>query len=92
MHYPEKKGYSTRNLAYMRQFARTFSVEVLQKMLSCDVKLKKPTIDNVQSATRILDNLQFVQEVPAQIKEIGRTISFMLQTSIGEIEHPALHY
>jgi hypothetical protein len=46
----------------------------------------------VQSATRILDNLQFVQEVPAQIKEIGRTISFMLQTSIGEIEHPALHY
>ena len=76
----------------MCQFARTFSVEVLQKMLSCDVKLKKPTIDNVQSATRILDNLQFVQEVPAQIKEIGRTISFMLQTSIGEIEHPALHY
>ena len=92
MHYPEKKGYSARNLAYMCQFARTFSVEVLQKMLSCDVKLKKPTIDNVQSATRILDNLQFVQEVPAQIKEIGRTISFMLQTSIGEIEHPALHY
>ena len=90
--YPEKKGYSARNLAYMCQFARTFSVEVLQKMLSCDVKLKKPTIDNVQSATRILDNLQFVQEVPAQIKEIGRTISFMLQTSIGEIEHPALHY
>ena len=86
MHYPEKKGYSARNLAYMCQFARTFSVEVLQKMLSCDVKLKKPTIDNVQSATRILDNLQFVQEVPAQIKEIGRTISFMLQTSIGEIE------
>ena len=92
MHYPEKKGYSARNLAYMCQFARTFSVEVLQKMLSCDVKLKKPTIDNVQSATRILDNSQFVQEVPAQIKEIGRTISFMLQTSIGEIEHPALHY
>ena len=52
MHYPEKKGYSARNLAYMCQFARTFSVEVLQKMLSCDVKLKKPTIDNVQSATR----------------------------------------
>ena len=72
MHYPEKKGYSARNLAYMCQFARTFSVEVLQKMLSCYVKLKKPTIDNVQSATRILDNLQFVQEVPAQIKEIGR--------------------
>lgn len=77
MHYPEKKGYSARNLAYMCQFARTFSVEVLQKMLSRDVKLKKPTIDNVQSATRILNNLQFVQEVPAQIKEIGRTISYV---------------
>ena len=38
MHYPEKKGYSARNLAYMCQFARTFSVEVLQKMLSCKIE------------------------------------------------------
>ena len=57
MHYPEKKGYSARNLTYMCQFARTFSLEVLQKMLSCDVKLKKPTIDNVQSATRTIGQL-----------------------------------
>ena len=31
MHYPGKKGYSARNLAYMCQFARTFSVEVYRK-------------------------------------------------------------
>ncbi len=68
MHYPEKKGYSARSLTYMCQFARTFSVEVLQKMLSCDVKLKKPTIDNVQSATRILDNLQFYRKFLHKLK------------------------
>lgn len=105
IYYPEKKGYSARNLAYMCQFARIFSLEVLQKMLSCDVELKSPTIDKVQSVTMTLDRFQFVQEVPAQIqvptnqdnkimqefpaqiKEINRTISLMLQTPIDEIEN-----
>ena len=74
-------------------------------MLSCDVELRSPTIDKVQSVTMTLDRLQFVQEVPAQIqvptnqdnkimqelpaqiKEINRTISLMLQTPIDEIEN-----
>jgi len=34
MHYPEKKGYSARSLTYMCQFARTYPLEILQRMLN----------------------------------------------------------
>lgn len=89
MHYPEKKGYSARNLAYMCQFARTFSLEVLQEMLSCNAELKSPTIDKVQSAIRILDSLQIMQELPAQTQTvINQTDSFSqkLPAQIQEID------
>lgn len=38
MNYPEKKGYSFRNLTYMCQFSRLYPLEGLKKMLSCDKK------------------------------------------------------
>ena len=59
MNYPEKKGYSSRNLTYMCQFARLYSIDVLQKMLSCDRELETPTIDKVLSVTEGLDDLRF---------------------------------
>ena len=46
--YPDKKGYSTRNLIYMCQFARAYPLEVLKEM---DGLLKIPTIENVLSLT-----------------------------------------
>ena len=46
--YPDKKGYSTRNLIYMCQFARAYPLEVLKEM---DGLLKTPTIENVLSLT-----------------------------------------
>ena len=87
MNYPEKKGYSSRNLTYMCQFARLYSIDVLQKMLSCDRELETPTIDKVLSVTEGLDDLRFAQELPAQIENIDKTISMMLQISIEEIEN-----
>jgi len=51
MHYPEKKGYSARSLTYMCQFARTYPLEILQRMLSCDKVLGTPTIPNMLSLT-----------------------------------------
>ena len=87
MNYPEKKGYSSRNLTYMYQFARLYSIDVLQKMLSCDRELETPTIDKVLSVTEGLDDLRFAQELPAQIENIDKTISMMLQISIEEIEN-----
>ena len=46
--YPDKKGYSTRNLIYTCQFARAYPLEVLKEM---DGLLKIPTIENVLSLT-----------------------------------------
>lgn len=86
MHYPEKKGYSTRSLTYMCQFARTYPLEALQKMLSCDKELETPTIPMILSLTDELNSLPFTQEPLAQIQEIGKTISVMLQASIDDIE------
>ena len=86
MHYPEKKGYSARSLTYMCQFARTYPLEILQRMLSCDKVLRTPTIPNMLSLTDELNCLPITQEPLAQIQKIDKTISAMLQTSIDDIE------
>ena len=49
--YPDKKGYSNRNLIYMCQFASAYSLDVLKKMTEIDGLLKTPTIENVLSLT-----------------------------------------
>lgn len=66
MNYPEKKGYSARNLTYMCQFARLYPLEILQKMLAADTELEHPTITTTLSVTKFLDNLQITQKLPAQ--------------------------
>ena len=45
MKYPEKKGYSYRNLSYMCQFARLYPIGVLQALKECDLDLKEPALD-----------------------------------------------
>ena len=68
MHYPEKKGYSARSLTYMCQFARTYPLEILQRMLSCDKVLGTPTIPNMLSLTDELNCLPITQEPLAQFQ------------------------
>ena len=67
MKYPEKKGYSPRNLTYMCQFARLFSIETLQNMQDCDSILKSPTTENILHVTEILNAIKITQEFTAQI-------------------------
>lgn len=67
MNYPEKKGYSARSLTYMCQFARIFSLEVLQTMLSCDKELESPTISQILSLTNKLNDISITQEPLAQL-------------------------
>ena len=67
-HYPEKKGYSARSLTYMCQFARTYPLEILQRMLSCDKVLGTPTIPNMLSLTDELNCLPITQEPLAQFQ------------------------
>ncbi len=66
MNYPEKKGYSVRNLTYMCQFARIYPLEVLQKMISCDKELEIPTILKMQSLINELNGLLITQDLLAQ--------------------------
>ena len=47
LHYPEKKGYSERNLTYMCQFAKAYPLRALQSFIETDASLSVPTIQSV---------------------------------------------
>lgn len=66
--YPEKKGYSERNLTYMCQFARSYSLNVLRSFIDTDARLSLPNIQNVTDEVLKLNNGQFTQELTAQIQ------------------------
>ena len=68
--YPEKKGYSERNLTYMCQFARSYPLNVLRSFIDTDTRLSVPSIQNVTDEVLKLNNGQFTQELTAQIQSI----------------------
>ena len=68
--YPEKKGYSERNLTYMCQFARSYPLSVLRSFIDTDAKLSVPNIQNVTDEVLRLNNGQFTQELTAQIQSV----------------------
>ena len=100
--YPDKKGYSTRNLIYMCQFAKTYPMEILLEMGKAEKQLNSPSVDNVLQLTNELN--QFTQEPLAQIQatdnqgniitqeplaqlgEISETVSVIYQHDINQIE------
>ena len=67
--YPNKKGYSTRNLIYMCQFAKAYPMEALTEMVKVEKLLNSPSVDNVLQLTNELN--QFTQEPLAQIQAAG---------------------
>lgn len=50
--YPEKKGYSERNLTYMCQFARLYPLNVLRSFIETDSILSVPNIQNITNQNR----------------------------------------
>jgi len=68
--YPEKKGYSERNLTYMCQFARSYPLSVLRCFIETDARLSLPSIRNVTDEVLKLNNGQFTQELTAQIQSV----------------------
>ena len=66
--YPEKKGYSERNLTYMCQFARLYPLNVLRSFIETDARLSLPSVQNVTDEVFKLNNGQFTQELTAQIQ------------------------
>lgn len=100
--YPDKKGYSTRNLIYMCQFAKAYPMEILLEMAKVEKQLNSPSVDNVLQLTNELN--QFTQNPLAQIQdtdnqgniitkeplaqlgEISETLSVIYQHDINQIE------
>ena len=100
--YPDKKGYSRRNIFYMCQFASAYPLEVLKKMDRIDSLLTTPTVENVLSLTNELnqivqqpvaliqatDNKSYTitQQSVAQLEEIPETLSTIYHCDISQLE------
>ena len=69
--YPEKKGYSSRNLKYMCQFAKLYPLEILKRMIDADMELETPSVAKVLSVAKELNDFEFGQEPPAQLQQSG---------------------
>lgn len=65
--YPDKKGYSPRNLTYMCQFAKQYSIKVLKRLAAADMEMESPTVEKVVAVVRLLNEFEFTQEPLAQI-------------------------
>lgn len=100
--YPNKKGYSRRNIFYMCQFASAYPLEILNKMVEVNSLLQNPTLEYVLNLTKELNLLvqdpleliQFtenqrdiiVQQPLAQLGDIAETLSTIYDSDIRKIE------
>jgi len=93
--YPEKKGYSERNLTYMCQFARTYPLRALQNFIDTDAKLIAPSVKKIEDEVHYLNDSQFTQEPLAQIQSVdnkeihnvAKTVSDIYRMEIKDIEN-----
>ena len=81
--YPDKKGYSTRNLIYMCQFAKAYPMEILLEMGKVEKQLNSPSVDNVLQLTNELN--QFTQEPLAQIQATGNQGDIITQQPVAQL-------
>ncbi len=81
--YPDKKGYSTRNLIYMCQFAKAYPMESLLEMGKVEKQLNSPSVDNILQLTNELN--QFTQESLAQIQATGNQGDIITQEPLAQL-------
>ena len=82
--YPDKKGYSRRNIFYMCQFASAYPLEVLKEMDRIDSLLTTPTGENVLSLTNELN--QIVQQPVALIQSTDNQSNTITQQPVAQLE------
>ena len=87
--YPEKKGYSERNLTYMCQFARSYPLNVLRSFIDTDARLSVPSIQNVTDEVLKLNSGQFTQELTAQIQSTDSQLLEFTQEPLAQIQNVA---
>ena len=89
LNYPEKKGYSERNLTYMCQFARSYPLNVLRSFIDTDARLSVPSIQKVADKVLKLNNGQFTQELTAQIQSTDSQLLEFTQEPLAQIQNVA---
>ena len=89
LNYPEKKGYSERNLTYMCQFARSYPLNVLRNFIDTDARLSVPSIQKVADEVLKLNNGQFTQELTAQIQSTDSQLLEFTQEPLAQIQNVA---
>ena len=105
--YPDKKGYSRRNIFYMCQFASAYPLEVLKEMDRIDSLLTTPTLENVLNLTNELNQIvqqpvaliqstdnqsnTITQQPVAQLEEVTETLSTIYHCDISQIEEIFKH-
>lgn len=82
--YPDKKGYSRRNIFYMCQYASAYPLEVLKEIDRIDSLLTTPTVENVLSLTNELN--QIVQQPVALIQAAENQSNTIMQQPIAPLE------
>ena len=87
--YPEKKGYSERNLTYMCQFARTYPLRALQNFIDTDAKLIAPSVKKIEDEVHYLNDSQFTQEPLAQIQSVDNKEIIITQEPLAQIQDVA---
>ena len=105
--YPDKKGYSRRNIFYMCQFASAYPLEVLRRLSKADEQLGTPSVETVLTYTSELNLIvqeplaqiqnadnqdnEIVQQTVAQLEEVASTLSKIYQIGIEDLEQTFKH-
>ena len=100
--YPDKKGYSRRNIFYMCKFASAYPLETLIEMGKVEELLNTPSVDNVLQLTNELNQLVqqpvaliqsaenqryiITQQPLAQLGDIAETLLAIYDSDIRKIE------
>ena len=87
--YPEKKGYSERNLTYMCQFARSYPLSVLRSFIETDAKLITPNVLKITDEIQSLNNVPFTQEPLAQIQSSDNKEVAIAQEALAQVQDVA---
>ena len=89
LNYPEKKGYSERNLTYMCQFARLYPLGVLRNFIEPDVNLMTQGVETIKDAIQNLNTTSFTQEPLAQIQSSDNKNVVITQEPLAQIQDVA---
>ncbi len=83
--FPDKKGYSPRNLQYMCQFARLYPLEILETLLHADKELELPTVNKVLSTAKGLNEFESEQKPLIEVQSTEYKKETITQQPVAQI-------